>query len=179
MSSMHVTSRRRVAATVVAVGASLTLVAGAVTAVSAATKPKTYHACASSSGALSLLAHGHCAHGTHRVAIAARGPAGARGPKGNAGPPATSLWARVAVSAQGSSLLAGSRHVVSVTNENTATTSVTFDQDVSGCAWVATSVNPSDVAGIFDSVGDSVDVETVSISTHIDDPASFSLAVFC
>jgi len=70
----------------------------------------------------------------------ANGAAGAKGDKGDAGASATALWA--VVNGNGT-LSRGSTHVVSTAKPGTGKYTITFDTDVSGCAYLATRGAPA------------------------------------
>jgi hypothetical protein len=61
---------------------SLATIAVGVTTVAAAGNSKPVKACANSKQDLSLLSHGKCASGSHKVSIGAKGPKGAKGANG-------------------------------------------------------------------------------------------------
>ncbi len=110
------------------------------------------------------------------------GPAGPQGAQGDPGAPATRLWARVS----GAGALLGGSGAVSVTRTAAGRYNVTFNQDVSTCAWVST----SDFREIGDGWGVDVDhgkppaTNMVRVLTSLGSSGAtadqpFDVAVFC
>ena len=109
------------------------------------------------------------------------GPAGAQGPQGDTGAAATKLWARVS----GAGALLGGSGAVSVTRTEAGRYNVTFNQDVSSCAWIST----SDFRLLGDGWGVHVDhakppatnmvrvLTSLNTASTVDQP--FDVAVFC
>jgi hypothetical protein len=112
------------------------------------------------------------------------GPAGSAGPAGPAGPAgasATALWAVVDIAGA----LARNKGVASSQKLGTGDYLVTFNQDVSGCSYVASIGGPttSNVPGEISpaqrtGVAAAVEVETYS-SAGANADRAFYLAVFC
>lgn len=111
----------------------------------------------------------------------AQGPQGIPGVKGDAGAPATKLWARVS----GAGALVAGSGATGVARTEAGRYNVSFNQNVSGCAWVSS----SDFRGIGDGWGVHVDHGTppspnqVRVLTSLDTSATvdqpFDVAVFC
>jgi hypothetical protein len=110
-----------------------------------------------------------------------QGPQGLKGDKGDPGIPATKLWARVS----GGGALVGGSGVVAVNRTAAGRYNVTFNQDVSSCAWIST----SDFRGLGDGWGVHVDhgtppdansvrvLTSLNTASTVDEP--FNVAVFC
>lgn len=122
----------------------------------------------------------------NRGAAGPQGPAGPQGAqgiqgvKGDPGAPATRLWARVL----GNGTLNGGSGVTNVARTAAGRYTITFNQDVSACAWVAMPVfRPGFGWGAItqgNSDGDPTHVvvyTSLDTSTTVDEP--FDLAVFC
>jgi hypothetical protein len=115
-------------------------------------------------------------------ATGAAGPAGPAGPTGPAGADATNLWALVS---DDGSLRAGS-HATAATSVGSSEFRVTFDQDVSACAYSVTQQTPG---GFFDGnqnlyqatslTGNVVAVRVNAAGGGTPNQQNFSLAVFC
>jgi hypothetical protein len=174
-------------------------------AVAANSAPKgTFTACLKTrTGALRVVSAGkHCRRGESKVTWNQQGPVGATGPtgptgvagptglpgvKGDAGAPATKLWA--AVRANGTK--ARGSGVASTQRISTGFYEVTFDRDVTQCAFAATLGDPDtlfipggqvgaaqNVGGGFSNLPTQVLVATSNSAGASTDLPSF-LAVFC
>jgi hypothetical protein len=107
----------------------------------------------------------------------AQGPEGPEGPVGPTGPAggATVLWAQVS----STGVLGFNNGVDSVTNPSTGHYQVTFDQDVSQCAYVVTpSESGANEASAYQELGGS-EVDVFLHDDLVGVAASFSIAVFC
>lgn len=113
----------------------------------------------------------------------AAGPTGPEGPQGPAGAPATALWAVV----QANGTAYRSSGVVSTSRINEGDYAIVFDQDVTDCAYVASTgsgvanVGPTPTFAQVARLQDEPD--GVIVFTHLhdgtDDDAAFHVAVFC
>ncbi len=109
----------------------------------------------------------------------ATGKTGAQGPKGDAGAPATALWA--VVSSEGK-LVHKSQAAVSSKPLGAGIYEVTFDRNVSGCAFTATVTNVASaiLAEPRENVPNAAYVIVSSLDgTHEAVNRQFNLAVFC
>jgi hypothetical protein len=109
------------------------------------------------------------------------GPAGPKGDRGSAGANATALWAVVS----GNGTVARGSHVTSTTYVGGAYYEVSFDRDVSGCAFVAgrggldmETPQPGEVSASRSGNVNSVFVVTYN-SAGAQASGPFHLAVFC
>ena len=116
----------------------------------------------------------------------AAGAAGAVGATGAAGTPATRLFATVTVSAGTATLVRGAG-VVSVSTSSPGSGNVKFNQNISGCTWIATagSVSSNSAPSLFATTElrlvaepDTVEVRMRS-DAGVQTDGSFHLAVFC
>ena len=116
------------------------------------------------------------------------GVAGATGADGADGADATNLWAVVDTGASGASIVRGSG-TVSAARLGMGTYTVTFNQNVTGCSYLANQGSPSDVAGepgetSVEGRGFATDPNVVEVRTEDSagvtiDADGFHLAVFC
>lgn len=111
-----------------------------------------------------------------------QGPAGPPGPSGPAGAAATALWASV----DQNGTLVRNRGATSAQKNNTGQYQVIFNQDVTGCIYLATSGGPTignfaaDVGvGQLTAVAGGVRVNIFSINGAAAIDAPFFVAVFC
>jgi hypothetical protein len=111
------------------------------------------------------------------------GPKGDKGDKGDAGTPATNLWAAFSAG----TFLVRSSGVVSSDHLSTGVFTVTFNRDISGCAWLA---EPASPVGVYYTGGDAltrrfgastttVEVTTRNLSGTLSDTVGFTLLVVC
>jgi hypothetical protein len=113
-------------------------------------------------------------------AAGATGAKGDKGDKGDPGVPATKLWARVL----GNGTLNGGSGVVGVTRTAAGRYTITFNQDVSACAWIAMPVfRPGFGWGSIAQGNSDGNPTHVVVYTSLDTGATvdepFDLAVFC
>jgi hypothetical protein len=126
--------------------------------------------------------------------VGSQGPQGAKGDKGDAGAPATRLWARVSTSAATPTLLDASGVASVVVDPGFAQDSiflVTFDRDVSHCAFVASRVGrgggstiPTPAVAVDTGfyAGSGMTSSQVRVSTYLSgarQKLDFDLAAFC
>ena len=109
-------------------------------------------------------------------------PAGPQGAQGPAGAPATKLWARVT----GAGVLVAGSGATGVTRTAAGRYNVTFNQVVSGCAWVSSTdfrASGGDGWGVHVDHGTAPSPNQVRVLTSFDTTATvdqpFSVAVFC
>jgi hypothetical protein len=179
---------------VLAFACGLSLAGGIATAASRSTGSA--KACISKKGVLSLLHHGKCAKGTHKIKLGAQGPKGAKGgsgPRGLPGVSATKYWATV--NSDGT-LKRGSSGVTSseLTSGSNPYYAVTFPVDISACAPIATltatTASPLTLGEVFAAVqhdinaGASPDLVVVQVHTegtaaNLTATSAFNLAVMC
>ena len=109
------------------------------------------------------------------------GAQGPQGPKGDTGAAATNLWARVS----GGGVLLGGSGATAATRTAAGRYNVTFNQDVSSCAWVSTTDfrTAGDGWGVHVDHAEPPSPNQVRVLTSFDSSATvdepFNVAVFC
>jgi hypothetical protein len=111
------------------------------------------------------------------------GPAGPGGPAGPAGPagPGASNW----VLADPAGAIVKSSGVVAVSHSGTGTYDVTFNRDISGCAFVATAGANTAGSGIFGRIADwnrtavNTTLRVTTSSGTVATDSAFSAVAFC